>query len=71
VTRLKYTVRLPGESQKILREMADEAGISIADLIEIATYNLIALYIKDKSPPTPDDVVDAVKPGDDVPVILK
>jgi hypothetical protein len=59
VTSLKYTVRLPSESQKILREMADQAGITIGDLIEIATYNLIALYIKDKSSNTPDDVVDA------------
>jgi hypothetical protein len=38
--------------------MADQAGITIGDLIEIATYNLIALYIKDKSANTPDDVVD-------------
>jgi hypothetical protein len=58
VTRLKYTVRLPSESQKILRQMADEAGITIGDLIEIATYNLIALYIKDKSANTPAGVAD-------------
>ena len=32
----------------ILRQMADEAGISLSDLAEIAVYNLIGLWQKDR-----------------------
>lgn len=44
---MRYVLKLPGESTKILREMADEAGVGVTDIIEISVYNLIACYLKD------------------------
>lgn len=40
-------LRLDKVAQPIFTKMAKEAGVGVADLAEIACYNLIALYIKD------------------------
>jgi len=54
----KYTVRIQSEATGILRQMARESGLTVKDLLEIAAYNIIALYIKDKNqdnnPESPD-----------------
>lgn len=41
-------IRIQSEAVPILRQMAKEAGVGISDLAEIACYNLIALYQKDR-----------------------
>lgn len=48
MTSEKYTIRIQGEATRILRQMAHESGLTVKDLLEIAAYNIIALYIKDK-----------------------
>ena len=45
----RYSVSFNHQEDEFLRKMAKEAGISTSDIIEIACYNLIALYIKDQN----------------------
>ena len=67
---MKYTIRLPAESTRLLREMADDAGVTVSDLIEVSVYNLIACYIKDKAPkeqPEDAEIILESPTADDVP----
>ena len=41
-------LHLQKEAIPILRQMADEAGLSLSDMAEIAVYNLIGLWQKDR-----------------------
>ena len=41
-------IRIQSEATPILRQMAKEAGVQLHDLCEIAVYNLMALWIKDR-----------------------
>ena len=41
-------IRIQSEAIPILRQMAKEAGVQVHDMAEIAVYNLIALYQKDR-----------------------
>lgn len=55
---MKYTVRFTREQDDFLRKMAKEAGVSTSDIIEIAAFNLIALYLQNQNQidnPEPDD----------------
>ena len=41
-------LHLQKEALPILRQMADEAGLTLHDMAEIAVYNLIAVYTASK-----------------------
>ena len=41
-------LHLQSEATPILRQMAKAAGVGVADICEIAVYNLMALYEKDR-----------------------
>ena len=41
-------INLQREALPLLRQMADEAGLGLADMVEIAVYNLIGLWQKDR-----------------------
>ena len=41
-------LHLESETDRLLSQMAAEAGMSKADLFEIAVFNLIALWMKDR-----------------------
>jgi len=45
---LAIKIHLQKEASPIFTTMAKEAGMRVSDLAEIACYNLIALYVKDK-----------------------
>ena len=54
-------VHIYGDAIAILRKMADEAGVGLHDICEIAVFNLVGLYVKEKGEPgflASDDVVD-------------
>ena len=41
-------IRVQSEATPILRQMAKEAGVQVSDMAEIAVYNLIALWQRDR-----------------------
>lgn len=45
---MKLTIRTGHESDPILRAMAREAGVGVEKIAEIAVYNLLALWIKER-----------------------
>jgi hypothetical protein len=42
---MKMKIKTASESDRYLRQMAQEAQVSVEDLVEIAVYNLISLWI--------------------------
>ena len=45
---MRVVIEIQKEAVPIFRQMAKEAGIGLHDLAEVACYNLIALYQKDR-----------------------
>jgi hypothetical protein len=45
---MRVIIKLDKDATPIFSRMAKEAGMALHDLAEIACYNLIALYVKDK-----------------------
>lgn len=45
---LGVKIHLQREAVPLLREMAKEAGLSISDMAEIAVYNLIGVWQRDR-----------------------
>ena len=41
-------INLQREALPLLKQMANEAGLSMADMAEIAVYNLIGVWQKDR-----------------------
>ena len=41
-------VHLQREVVEILKKMADEAGVGLHDMVEIAVFNLVGLYLQEK-----------------------
>lgn len=41
-------IHLQKEAIPILRRMADEAGVGMADMVEVAVYNLIGLWMQER-----------------------
>ena len=57
-------VNIQKEAAPALRQMAHEAGIGIHDMVEVAVYNLIALWQRDRGIGTqPLDATDALDGG--------
>ena len=57
-------VSLQREAHAILLTMAKEAGVSVADMAEIAVYNLIGLWQKDRGVGAqPLDATDGLDDG--------
>ena len=46
---ISVKLHLDPDADKLLSQMADEAGMSKADLAEIAVFNLIALWMKGRA----------------------
>ena len=61
---LSIRINLEDKAVILLRQMANEAGMGAADLAQIAVYNLIALWQRDKGigvqPLDSHDGVDSV-----------
>ena len=54
-------ITLQREAHEILRRMAGEAGVGVSDMAEIAVYNLIGLWQKDRGIGTqPLDATDGM-----------
>ena len=52
-------LHLQRETVEILKKMADEAGVGLHDICEIAVFNLVGLWLAEKGEPgflAPDDV---------------
>lgn len=45
---MSVKIHLQKEAVPLVRAMADEAGVSVADICEIAIYNLIAVWERDR-----------------------
>ena len=45
---MKLHVRTQREADAILVQMAKEAGVGVSDMVEIAIYNLIAVWMKER-----------------------
>ena len=45
---MKVRINLEHEATSLVRQMAEEAGLSVSFLCEVAIYNLIALWQKDR-----------------------
>ena len=45
---MKIKVDLPDETMVHLNRMVQESNFSVADLVEVAVYNLVALWLRDK-----------------------
>ena len=45
---LTLKITLQDEARKPLQAMADEAGVGLRDMAEIAVYNLIGLWQRDR-----------------------
>ena len=41
-------IQVQREAAPLVRQMAQEAGISVPDICEVAVYNLIAVWQKDR-----------------------
>lgn len=52
-------ITLQKEASPIFTKMAKEAGLRVSDLAEIACYNLMALYVKDKGVEISPDIFAA------------
>lgn len=50
---MKLRIKIQVEAGKILRDMADEAGLSVNDMGEILIYAGIGGYMRDKIPSVP------------------
>lgn len=46
---MKAHIHIPAQYDAIIRKMAEEGGLSVADLCEVAIYNIIAVYMQDNS----------------------
>ena len=61
----RVKINLQREAIPKLRQMADEAGLSLSDMAEIAVYNLIGVYQRDRGigtvPLDSSDGLDASK----------
>ena len=58
---MRIEADIDDKAHEYLRRMADESKFSIEDLVEVAVYNLVALWLRDKHPEeslVSDDVVD-------------
>jgi len=55
---MKIRVDLNTETQLLLDEMAREANLTTKDLIKVAIFNLIALWMKERGKITPMDQSD-------------
>jgi len=55
---MKITVDINAQERKLLDEMAREANCTKMKLVEIAVYNLIALWMKERGKITPMDAAD-------------
>ena len=54
-------LHLQRETVEILKKMADEAGVGLHDICEIAVFNLVGLWLAERREPgflVPDDVAD-------------
>lgn len=56
---MRITLNLDEHATPIFSRMAKEAHIATDDLAEIAVYNLIALYLKDKGVEVAPDIFAA------------
>lgn len=56
---MRLILNLDKDATPIFSRMAKEAGMGCHDLAEIAVYNLIAVYIKDKGIEVAPDVFAA------------
>lgn len=56
-------IQLDSQIEPIVRQMAKEAGVGVKDMVDIAIYNLIGIWERDRAtgaiPVAPFDAVDA------------
>jgi hypothetical protein len=61
---MKIEVDLPDKAYQYLLQMARAAHLTVAEMVEIGAFNLVALWMREKNNPVPmdaDDGVDADK----------
>ncbi len=66
---MRIQIEIDDEARKHVEQMASESGFSVSDLVEIAIFNFVALWLRDKHPQqslVADDGVDGSNKLDSV-----
>ena len=57
---VKITIKTQAQADRYIREMAEQAKLSVEDLAEVAIYNLIALWANEKKPELHDETDETI-----------
>lgn len=57
---MRVQVELPDEAYHHLLTMAHQAHLTVAEMVEIGAFNLVALWIRDKGSTVPLDTTDGL-----------